>query len=410
MAELRYLFPESEIDIRRRAASLLSFDFERLRAEQLDTDSYGRLLSDYLFGDNQLRTAFIEARSHAQSLDLKVRMRLFIGPYASELHDLHWETLKAPDNDEYLFTHDRLFFSRYLSSCDWRPVRLRPRGDLRGLIVIASPANLDQYEQCGSVLHIVDTDSELSRAKASMGEITVKVIAQTGQARLENIFDTLAEGYDFLYLVCHGSIQEGSPNLWLEDRCGNVDHVPGREFLNWLRDLPNGPRLVVLASCQSGGNGRQTKSRDSGALAALGPQMAAAGTPAVVAMQGNITAATLSEYMPALFKELQADGQIDRAMAIARRAVADRPDWWVPSLFMRLKSGRLWYTTGFSGPQLKKWPALLANIRDGKCTPILGPGLMESFLGSLRDIAQSWARTYNFPIRRFNSYGLLVKN
>lgn len=398
VAELRYVSPESAVDIRRRSASVLTFDFERLRAERLDNKSYGRLLSDYLFGDEELRAAFIQARNDAQSHDIKVRMRLFIGPYASELHDLRWETLKAPDENDYLFTRDQLFFSRYLSSYDWRPVRLRARGDLRGLIVIASPKNLDQYEQRSSALHRVDTKSELVRAKAALADIAVTTIAENRPATLDNIFDTLADGYDFLYLVCHGSIQEGSPYLWLEDLNGAVVHVPGREFLNRLRDLQDGPRLVVLASCQSGGSGGQTESRDEGALAALGPRMAATGTPAVVAMQGNITATTLSEYMPVLFKELQTDGQIDRAMAIARRAVEGRPDWWVPSLFMRLKSGRIWYSTGFSGPQLKKWPALLANIREGKCTPILGPGLAEPLLGSRREIAQSWAQTYHFPM------------
>lgn len=398
VAELRYMFPESAVDIRRRSSSAITFDFERLRAERLDNESYGRLLSDYLFGDQELRAAFIQARNDAQSHDIKIRMRLFIGPYASELHDLRWETLKAPDEDDYLFTRDQLFFSRYLSSYDWRPVRLKARDDLRGLIVIASPKNLDQYEQRGSALHRVDTESELARARAALADIAVTTIPENRHATLENIFDILADGYDFLYLICHGSIQEGSPYLWLEDLNGAVDQVPGQEFLNRLRDLQDGPRLVVLASCQSGGSGGQTESRDEGALAALGPQIAATGTPAVVAMQGNISATTLSKYMPVLFKELQKDGQIDRAMAIARRAVKGRPDWWVPSLFMRLKSGRIWYTAGFSGPQLKKWPALLTNIQEGKCTPILGPGLAEALLGSRRDIAQSWAKTYHFPM------------
>ena len=47
---------------------------------------------------------------------------------------------------------------------------------------------------------------------------------------------------------------------------------------------------------------------------------------------------------------------------------------------------------------LEKWPALLSNIRRGRCTPILGPGLTESLLGSRRDIAQRWAETYHFPM------------
>jgi hypothetical protein len=41
---------------------------------------------------------------------------------------------------------------------------------------------------------------------------------------------------------------------------------------------------------------------------------------------------------------------------------------------------------------------LLSNIAEGKCTPILGSGLLESLLGSTRDIACRWADTYRFPL------------
>jgi hypothetical protein len=47
---------------------------------------------------------------------------------------------------------------------------------------------------------------------------------------------------------------------------------------------------------------------------------------------------------------------------------------------------------------MEKWPALLRSIRQGKCTPILGPGLTESLFGSRRQIAQRWAETYYFPM------------
>ena len=106
------------------------------------------------------------------------------------------------------------------------------------------------------------------------------------------------------------------------------------------------------------------------------------GLPAVLAMQGNVTMQTVAEFMPIFFRELQRDGLIDRAVSVARGSVRERPDWWVPVLFMRLKSGRLWYAPGFAEGRrgLEKWPALLRNIRQGRCTPILGPGLTEFLL------------------------------
>jgi hypothetical protein len=109
---------------------------------------------------------------------------------------------------------------------------------------------------------------------------------------------------------------------------------------------------------------------------------------------------TLAEFMPVFFRELQRDGQLDRAMSVARGMVRARPDWWMPVLFMRLKSGRLWYAPGFAEDRsgMEKWPALLRSIRKSKCTPILGPGLTESLVGSRREIARRWSETYYYPM------------
>jgi hypothetical protein len=53
--------------------------------------------------------------------------------------------------------------------------------------------------------------------------------------------------------------------------------------------------------------------------------------------------------MPAFFRELLRDGQIDRALAVARGKVRERGDAWMPALYTRLTAGRLWYTPGFRG-------------------------------------------------------------
>ena len=122
--------------------------------------------------------------------------------------------------------------------------------------------------------------------------------------------------------------------------------------------------------------------------------------PAVIAMQGNITMTTAADFMRTFFVELRRDGLVDRATAVARGQVRERPDWWMPVLFMRLKSGRIGYRPGFGDERegLRKWPALLGNIRAGRCTPILGPGLTEWLLGSRRAIAARWAESSGYPM------------
>ena len=168
----------------------------------------------------------------------------------------------------------------------------------------------------------------------------------------------------------------------------------GAELVTRLNELGTRPRLLVLASCESAGG------QIGDALAALGPRLAEAGIPAVLAMQGKISMQTVAELMPLFFQELQRDGQVDRALAVARGAVRQQPDHWMPALFMRLKSGRIWYVPGFGDEQneFEKWASLSGFVREQTCTPILGPGLFENVLGSRREMAIRWAENHGFPL------------
>ena len=218
---------------------------------------------------------------------------------------------------------------------------------------------------------------------------------------LNNIVSALREGYDVLYLVAHGKLVDGAPWLFLEKEDGATERVPGQDLVTRIYELEDRPRLAVLVSCQSAGAGTvEPAAQDHGALAGLGPRLAEAGVPAVIAMQGNVTMRTAAAFMPAFFQELRRSGLVDRAMSVARGAVRERPDWWMPVLFMRLKSGRIGYRAGFGDERegLRKWPALLSNIQAGRCTPILGPGLTEWLLGSRRAIAARWAETFGYPM------------
>jgi hypothetical protein len=400
--ELRFSQSKSDADVRLGRGDLppARFDLGQLRTLAVDATAYGRLLGHSLLADPAVQTVFAQARSAAQTLDVPLRLRLFVGPGALELHSLRWETLRDPLDGAPLCTGEGILFSRYLSSLDWQPVGLRPRGDLRALVVVANPAGLDGWQPDGRPLPPLDVDGELARARSGLADIPVTALASPGRVQLNTIVAHLRDGYDILYLVCHGALLEGQPHLWLEDEAGQVQVVAGAELVERLGEMRHKPRLAVLASCQSAGTGDGARSDDQGALAALGPRLAEAGVPAVLAMQGNVTMRTVDRFMPAFFQELQRDGQIDHAAAVARGTVRDRPDWWVPALFMRLKSGRLWYAPGFGEERggMEKWPSLLHCIRQGRCTPILGPGLTESLFGSRRQIAQGWAETYYFPM------------
>ena len=400
--ELRFSHPESDADEHLELASPLrvGFDLDALQRERYDAEVYGRRLTDSLFGAPGVRHGFEMARTLAQSADLPLRIRLLIGASAPELHDVWWETLRDPQDGTPLLMDEGLLFSRYLASRDWRPVVVRPQSAMRALVAVANPSDIGDYEADGRSLPPVDVDGELGRARSALAPIPVTALASGGAATVAGIVNRLREGHEILYLACHGYLVDGELQVLLEDAAGRVHRVPGVDLVDALRDLQRLPRLVVLASCQSAGGSEEAWSDDQGALAALGPRMAEAGVPAVLAMQGNVSMQTVATFMPAFFTELNRSGQIDRAMAVARRAVQDRPDWWVPVLFMRLRSGRFWYAPGFARNRFgfEQWPALYSEIRKGRCTPILGPGLTDGYWGSYREIAYGWARQYHFPM------------
>jgi len=397
LVELRFSQPDGETDIRVTSGdgALVQFDLAALRRLELDNVAYGQALTASLFAAPALRIALAQVFASVHSLDIGLRLRLFIGPSAPELHTLRWETLRHPETDQALLLGEHVLFSRYLTSGDWRPIRLRPRGALRALIVVANPANLVAYN-----LAPIDVAGELERAQGALSKIPLTALAGTGHATLQAMMNQLREGYDILYLVCHGGQVDDETWLWLEDEVGQVSRVSGSELAARLQELTDRPSLVVLAPCQSAFSTTTPIMSDTGPLAGLGPQLAESGIPAVLAMQGTVTMASAAEFMTVFFEALQRDGQIDRAVALARGAIREQPDYWMPVLFLRLRSGRMWYIPGVGkeGQTFEKWPAIVRNIALRRCTPILGNQLNETLLGSQRELAQRWAETYHFPM------------
>ncbi len=391
---MRFSRSDSEALVETETDDPVAFDFEALTAAE-GTPRYGRLLTDSLFAAAGLHAKFTEAGAIADGLKTPLRVRLFVSRGAPRLDALRWETLRHPDDDTPLASSERVLFSRYLSSADWGSVRRQARGDLTALVAIANPTkDLAQWR-----LAEIDVAGELERARTALGPRI-----PTTDVLPPMTIDTLTEhvrGHkpDLLYLVCHGGRRQGDdvPILYLEDKERAVKVVTAAELAEQLDILEQRLQVVVLASCRSAGG--QVVEGSDGALAALGPLLAAAGVPAVVAVQGDVTMETVKQFMPKFFTELRDHGEIDRAMARARNLVRERKDAWMPVLFLRLKSG-LWYESGFAGDkdEFKKWLSLKTAIENGQCVPILGSGLADRVFGSRREIARRWAEAYRFPL------------
>lgn len=314
---------------------IVSVPFDQLRSLSLDPDAYGLQLARLLFADNQLRETLEVARAYAKADEVPLRLCLDLDADDGPLHGLLWETLHDPIHGGRLASSGRLLLSRYLASRHAIPRRRRPREGLRGLIAVAAPRDLADFQ-----LAPLDAAAEVQQAKAGLADMQLTVLAHgvgAGSATLPAILDGLSSTPDVLYLVCHGTTRNGQTTLWLEGPDGMSQRVPAAKLAEGIRNLEPRPALVVLMVCQSGG-----LSGDSDVLALLGPQLSAAGVTAVVAMQGNLSLETAATWLPSFFRELARDGQVDRACAIARGRIQDRPDWWVPALWLRALDGRLW--------------------------------------------------------------------
>ena len=405
--ELRFSLPQTDAETQLTLTGPLMADIDPHQLDSLaDEEEYGLALGSGLFGHG-LGAAFQTAVATSQGQGVRLRVRLVMGSNADALHGLKWETLRNPADGSTLLTNENVLFSRYLSSQDWRPVGVRPREDLTALAVVAGPDDLGSID-AGRPLAPVRVEDELSQAREGLGSLPLTTLPGAAPPTAANVLHHVRRGYDVLYLVCHGYVVNDEPVLLLVDDEGRAAPLLGSELVSRMRDLVRLPRLVFLASCQSAGAGADRRSEDAGVLAALGPRLAEAGVPAVVAMQGNISMTTAAAFTKAFFASLDTDGLVDRATAVARAAVRDRPDWWVPTLFIRLKTGRLWYVPGIApgGERFDKWPSLITDFKVGKCTPVIGPGISDALLGTRQEIAMDWARSYRFPMAPHNRESL----
>jgi hypothetical protein len=398
---LRFQNPEENVDRLLPPVPPVSIDLARLRSLGTDEEACGKALSEMVLRADDVLPFFQEAVAATESDKVTLHLRLHLNA-PPQFHALRWESLRDPRSGDPIATRSSVLFSRYLTSPDWRPIPAVPKHDLSAVVAVAGPRDIAEFTPNQRRLAPVEVDEELARARTAFSEFhDVKELAKGG-ATLAGILAALEEGLDVLYLVCHGALIHDVPMLYLEKADGMADRVDGRKLVERLMGVPKRPTVVMLCSCQSATGGGEHWSTDEGELSALGPRIAAAGVSAVVAMQGNVSMETAGVFAPAFFTALAEDGIVDRAMATARRAVRDRPDWWVPVLFSRLRSGRTYYKPEFTKRADNTWETLRLQMRTGNFTPVLGPGLADSILGSRQDIARRWVQRWQMPIATHN--------
>lgn len=356
----------------------VQFDLTALRALEGRPEQYGKLLAGQLFAADKIERRFIEIEAAAQSHDSDLRLLLDIESTAKELRALRWELLRHPHTEGSLTTSERLLFSRLVSTSKWIPVRPRIADKRRVLIAVSAPPPADLKKM---QLAPIDFDAEVQPIIQALGpHIEYELLGGSNSpATLSAIVDALRRDADLVYLACHGKFgrHKGDPALVMQDARGAAKIVKCGDLATRIADLRVKPQLMVLATCQSGGDGNQLDPQlGITAQASLGDLLAEVGVPALIAMQGFITMMTVNAMMPTFFEHLLDEGRIDRALAIARGRARDRPDVWMPALYCRIGDGRLWmpaatasFSSADSGSTRDSFSAQLAESATENTSP-----------------------------------------
>ncbi|MDQ1744095.1 MAG: hypothetical protein QOE23_2434, partial [Pseudonocardiales bacterium] len=208
------------------------FDTDRLAELVGDDRAYGAELSAMLYRNSQVRTSFDRALRAARNYDVNIRL-LIDAEAPARYQAIRWEALRDPGGTFAVATRSRVYFSRYFNSTRYRPVTpLAKEGQFRALVAVANPSNLADYsagDLGGPVLAAVDVAEELARARRALPNFTIQTLPDehdpSARATLDQIINRLDRqdglaSVNVLYLVCHGLITDGEPQLLLEGSDG----------------------------------------------------------------------------------------------------------------------------------------------------------------------------------------------
>lgn len=385
---LRYENPATGTDDWLSGEEPVRIDLDELGGLRPAEAGYGAALTRMVLGSAGVKQFYARGRAHSDS---RLRLRLRLSAPA-RFHEIRWESLRDPATGTAIATDPGVVFSRYLSDPSWHPVALPAGRHLRALIVIPGPHNPDEWATGGRVLVDVAREVELARTVLTPVRSVRELTGERGT--LSAVLDAVGQGVDVLYLACHSALVGGTPVLFLTTPSGEVD---ARDFVEQLAALDKPPTVVLLSAVQSESTGSGARSADDGALAALGPRLAAAGVAITVAMQGDIGRLTVGQFLATFVAELVRDGIADRAAAAARQQIRHSPEWWVPVLYSRLRDGRA-FQVWEPETHRRVWTTLTVTEPVGMLTPIVGPGLDSDIVGSRQDIARQLVEQWQLPI------------
>jgi CHAT domain-containing protein len=333
---MRFPFDSIALENRLQAlqiALLRSGGPARRRAETPESkrvDEFGRELWQALFSSD-VQANFAVAREKAKASDRGVRLKLQMEP--PELAALPWEYLYDGQRRDYLALSMTTPIVRYIPvGHPIEPLVVNP--PLRMLGMVVSPDDLDA----------LDVDREKQRLEEAVAELKANGIVELhwieGRS-WRDLEEALWEGpWHVFHFIGHGGYDEGAHQgvVLFAGGDGRSQRTSANDLGLILGD--HEPlRLAVLNSCES------ARGDQADVFSSTGAVLVSKGTPAVVAMQYEITDRAAIEFSRTFYRAIARGLPADAAVGAARKAIAltlpNTLEWGTPVLFMRAMDGVL---------------------------------------------------------------------
>jgi uncharacterized protein YegL len=330
----------------------LSIGQERRRVRRIESPER-RLLED--FGARLFQAAFAghvreclgRSLLTAEQRDAGLRIRLRL---PGVLANIPWEYLHDSEYG-FLGLSPETVLVRYLdTSVPARPFAISP--PLRILAMISAPADVSDLKG----------EEEWDKLNNALGGLIHSGMVQVDRLEAGNLaalqLSLRRAQYHVLHFIGHGSYDERAQDgaLCLEGIGGRTRLVTGRDLGIMIRGHRS-LRMVVLNACEGARSARDDPF--GGVAQALVRQ----GTPAVVAMQFEITDEAALVFSHSFYEAI-ADGlPVDISMVEARRSIFARGnevEWATPVLYLRSSDGRI-----FAIPRETMTPANPVRSPDG---------------------------------------------
>jgi CHAT domain len=283
---------------------------------------FGQRLHHAVLG-GAIATRFKDARERARAHGRMLRLQLT----ADSVAEVPWEILH--DGVQFLCLTDDVFLTRTIADAN-----AGRRGDasasLRILLTISSPRGLAAIDEVEERRTIEDALS----ARCALGLAQLDVAPDGSLSTFRRMLreaDREGRPYDCWHFAGHGEYNSLSQRcvIAMTAAAGDIHWVGGHEFATLFAGVRS-PRLVVLKSCE-GASGI-----GGAAWSALVSSLIASGVSTVVAMSFELSYDASTVFDDAFYGAIADGVTVDEAVAEARRAILDRPnfrEWITPAVF-----------------------------------------------------------------------------